>query len=85
MPSELLIEHVGRLSLKDLRALIGEAGLATDGCIDKSDLRARALEAAERLKAPGAKVRAPSRNILPCISQHDARVHTARRRLQAAA
>ena len=47
MPSELLIEHVGRLSLKDLRALIGEAGLTTDGCIDKSDLRARALEAAE--------------------------------------
>ena len=51
-----LAEAVAALSLKDLRALIGEAGLSTDGCIDKSDLRSRATEAATRLKAPGAKL-----------------------------
>ena len=50
-----MVELISELSLKDLRALIGEAGLSTDGCIDKSDLRAKAKEAAERLKLPGAK------------------------------
>ena len=34
-----LEEQLAALSLKDLRGLIKEAGLSTDGCIDKADLR----------------------------------------------
>ena len=45
---------VERLSLKDLRALIRESGLSADGCIDKDDLRTRAMDAVERLSMPGA-------------------------------
>ena len=62
-----LEEHVSGLSLKDLRALIGEAGLKTDGCIDKADLRKRAVEALERLKLPGAKVGPVSKPIVSAI------------------
>jgi predicted esterase len=36
---------IDSLGIKDLKALIAEAGLSTDDCIDKSDLRARAREA----------------------------------------
>ena len=36
MPSELIVNAVAELSLKDLRALISEGGMKTDGCIDKS-------------------------------------------------
>ena len=36
---------VDTLSLKELKALIAEAGLTLDGCIEKPDIRARAREA----------------------------------------
>ena len=37
------------LGIKELRKIITNAGLTTDGCVDKSDLVARALEAKEKL------------------------------------
>lgn len=65
--SDRLDELIAALSLKDLRAIIGEGGLSTDGCIDKSDLRGRAREAAERLKLPGAKLGAVSKPIISTL------------------
>ncbi len=56
MSDPTLDELFAALSLKDLRALISEAGLSDNGCIDKSDLRTRGREALDRLKAPGAKL-----------------------------
>ena len=56
MGVDLLAESIKDLSLKDLRGLIAEGGLSAAGCVDKSDLRARASEALERLKMPGAKL-----------------------------
>ena len=41
------------LSIKELRALIGKAGLTTEGCVDKSDLLERAAEAQEKLASGG--------------------------------
>ena len=40
---------VSTLSIKQLKALIGAAGLSTAGCVEKSDLRAKATEAQQRL------------------------------------
>lgn len=51
----MLLESVSGLSLKDLKALIQESGLSSDGCTDKSELRERACEALHRLMVPGAK------------------------------
>ena len=45
-----LTEQLAALSLKELRGLIKEAGLSPDGCLDKTDLRTKALEALDRLK-----------------------------------
>ena len=42
---------IDSLSLKELKALITEAGLSFADCIDKTDLRTRAKEAQEKLKA----------------------------------
>lgn len=47
-----LTEQLAALSLKELRGLIKEAGLSPDGCLDKTDLRTKALEALDRLKVP---------------------------------
>ena len=41
---------VDALGIKDLKALIVGAGLSTEDCIDKADLRARAREALEAKK-----------------------------------
>ena len=41
---------VDTLGIKDLKALIVSAGLSTEDCIDKADLRARAREALEAKK-----------------------------------
>ena len=49
-------EKVATLSLKDLRALVKEAGLSSEDCIEKAQLRLRAAEAVERLLLPGAKL-----------------------------
>jgi hypothetical protein len=57
-----LTEQLAALSLKELRGLIKEAGLSPDGCLDKTDLRAKALEALDRLKVPSVQDRLdPSR------------------------
>jgi len=45
------MEDISTLSLKELKALITKAGLSFADCIDKSDLRARASEAQDRLSA----------------------------------
>uniref|UniRef100_A0A7S0NZ60 Phospholipase/carboxylesterase/thioesterase domain-containing protein n=1 Tax=Calcidiscus leptoporus TaxID=127549 RepID=A0A7S0NZ60_9EUKA len=42
---------VSTLSVKELKALIAEAGLSTAGCVEKADLRARAAEAQAKLVA----------------------------------
>ena len=47
------LEKVSSLSLKDLRALVKEAGLSSDDCITYPILRLRAAEAVERLFLPG--------------------------------
>lgn len=39
------------MSVKALRALIDQAGLASDDCLEKAELRARAREAADHLHA----------------------------------
>ena len=49
-------EKVASLSLKDLRALVKEAGLSSADCIEKAQLRLRAAEAVERLLLPGTKL-----------------------------
>ena len=57
-----LTEQLAALSLKELRGLIKEAGLSPDGCLDKTDLRTKALEALDRLKVPSSQDRLdPSR------------------------
>ena len=56
MGIDLLEESVKDLSLKELKGLVSEGGLSTAGCVDKADIRARAKEALERLKVPGAKL-----------------------------
>ena len=52
-PEQAKMEHktadVNALSIKQLKALIGAAGLSTAGCVEKSDLRAKATEAQQRL------------------------------------
>ena len=40
---------VDAMSLKELKAIIAKSGLSSADCLDKSDLRARAREAVERL------------------------------------
>jgi predicted esterase len=50
-------EDLTTLSLKALKDLIARAGLSSADCIDKADLRARAAEAQERLKASAPKTR----------------------------
>ena len=57
-------EMLVRLTLNDLRTLIAEAGLSTDGCLDKTDLCDRAEEALERLMLPGAHLGPVSRPIV---------------------
>ena len=47
LPSD---EEVDDLGVKDLKKLIKSAGLGLEGCIEKSDLRARAKEATKKLK-----------------------------------
>ena len=47
------MENLRALSIKELRALIGQAGLTTEGCVDKSDLLERAQEAQQKLAAGG--------------------------------
>eukprot|EP00966_Prymnesium_polylepis_P283919 6558970-Prymnesium_polylepis.1 len=42
-------DAIASLSIKELRALIAEAGLSTEGCLDKNDLRERAAEAQRHL------------------------------------
>jgi predicted esterase len=42
-------EAIGSMSVKSLRAYIASAGLTSDDCFEITDLRARAVEAAERL------------------------------------
>ncbi|GBG32968.1 Acyl-protein thioesterase 1 [Hondaea fermentalgiana] len=42
-------EEVRTLSVKELKALIARAGLGTQGCVEKADLIARAVEAHELL------------------------------------
>ena len=42
-------DDLASLGIKELRKIITNAGLTTDGCVDKSDLVARALEAKEKL------------------------------------
>jgi len=39
------VDMIDTLSLKELEALIAEAGLSVEGCIEKSDIQARAREA----------------------------------------
>ena len=51
-----MADKIESLSLKDLRALVKEAGLSSEDCIEKAQLRARAAEAVERLLLPGAKL-----------------------------
>lgn len=53
---------IDTLGLKDLKALIAQAGLKFDDCIDKADLRARAREAQAALlaSAPQAAAAKPS-------------------------
>eukprot|EP00966_Prymnesium_polylepis_P097057 2248230-Prymnesium_polylepis.1 len=67
MADALLTESIQALSLKDLRGLVCEAGLTTDGCLDKADLRGRAREAIERLKCPGAKLGPLSQPLVAAI------------------
>mmetsp|Transcript_3 Transcript_3/g.5 ORF Transcript_3/g.5 Transcript_3/m.5 type:complete len:331 (+) Transcript_3:59-1051(+) len=52
-------EDLTTLSLKALKDLIARAGLSSADCIDKADLRTRAAEAQERLKASAPKTRMP--------------------------
>lgn len=52
-------EDLTKLSLKALKDLIARAGLSSADCIDKADLRTRAAEAQERLKASAPKTRMP--------------------------
>lgn len=59
-----MASSVDDLSLKDLRGLIKEAGLSSDGCIDKADLRERAKEALERLEVPGAALGPISKTLI---------------------
>ena len=42
---EGVVEAIAELSVKDLKSIIDEAGLSRTACIEKDDLRARALEA----------------------------------------
>ena len=53
-PASISTDKLEDLSLKDLRALVKEAGLSSDDCIDKPLLLGRAAEALERLLIPGA-------------------------------
>ena len=57
-------DALGDLSLKDLRAVISESGLSSDGCIDKDGLRARAKEALQRLMQPGAHIGPTSKPLI---------------------
>jgi predicted esterase len=50
-------EDLTTLSLKGLKDLISRAGLSSADCIDKADLRARAAQAQERLKASAPKTK----------------------------
>jgi len=50
---------VESMSVKELKALITKAGLKFADCPEKSDLKARATEAAERLSGPGFQAAAP--------------------------
>ena len=54
-------------SIKELKAIIGEARLSTAGCFEKSELRARAREAQAKLAAaaPAAAPAAPSNVPMP--------------------
>lgn len=71
MATDALADACAALSLKDLRSLIGESGLTTDGCIDKADLRARGMEALERLKLPGARLGPVSKPIVAALVADD--------------
>ena len=51
----VIMDQICALSLKDLKGLIQESGLSSDGCTDKAELRERACEAFQRLMVPGAK------------------------------
>ena len=55
---------VNALSIKQLKALIGAAGLSTAGCVEKSDLRAKATEAQQRLASVPSKPQTPGAQTL---------------------
>ena len=55
---------VSTLSIKQLKALIGAAGLSTAGCVEKSDLRAKATEAQQRLASVPSKPQTPGAQTL---------------------
>ena len=55
---------VSTLSIKQLKALIGAAGLSTAGCVEKSDLRAKATEAQQRLASIPSKPQTPGAQTL---------------------
>ena len=58
--ADIAEEDIDTLGIKALKELIASAGLSTEDCIDKSDLRARAREALQKRKAAAAARPAPS-------------------------
>ena len=44
-------DDLATLSVKELKTLIASAGLSSEGCVDKSDLRERGAEAQAKLRA----------------------------------
>jgi len=50
----MALSEVDTMSMKELKAVIAEAGLSLDGCIEKPELRARAAEALSALAARAA-------------------------------
>mmetsp|Transcript_2650 Transcript_2650/g.6214 ORF Transcript_2650/g.6214 Transcript_2650/m.6214 type:complete len:327 (+) Transcript_2650:75-1055(+) len=50
------VENIATLSVKELKALIASAGLSTQGCVEKADLIARAVEAHELVQQRGSSL-----------------------------
>ena len=66
----LVMGQVSTLSLKELKGLICESGLTSDGCTDKAELRQRACEALERLMVPGANCGTIGRPLVAELQKH---------------
>ena len=47
-----MVADIEALSLEELRALVKEAGMSSEDCVDKAGLRERAGEALELLNRP---------------------------------